>query len=105
MQPTLFGPIEPSDPKLGSRPPNPSRVPRHDNESDEPETTLFGLVETKAQSRRRAQRIVRLIGTIEEAPAILACYENDIRLLVYFIELGTTGTLTPNARDGRLGFV
>jgi len=104
MQPTLFGPLEPSN-QVGAGRPKPYRVPRHYNEPDEPETTLFGLVETKAQARRRAQRIVRLIGTIEEAPEILACYENDIRTLEYFIERGTTGTLTPNDRDGLLRFV
>jgi hypothetical protein len=105
MQPTLFGPLEPSNPEVGSGRPKPNRVARHDNESDELVTTLFGLVETKAQARRRAQRIVRLIGTIEEGPEILACYENDIWMLEYFIERGTTGTLTPNDRDGLLRFV
>lgn len=105
MQPTLFAPLEPSSPEFRSGRPKPNRVPRHDNEPDEPETTLFGLVETKAQARRRAQRIVRLIGTIEEAPEILACYENDIRTLEYFIERGATDTLTPNDRDGLLRFV
>jgi hypothetical protein len=48
---------------------------------------------------------VRLIGAIEEAPEILACYENDIGTLEYFVERGTTGTLTPNDRDGLLRFV
>jgi hypothetical protein len=105
MQPTLFGPLEPPDRELEAGQSKPPRAPRRQNESDEPVATLFGFVETKAQARKRAQRLVRLIGIIEDAPETLACYENDIRTLEYFIERGTIGTLTPNDRDGLLRFV
>jgi hypothetical protein len=105
MQPTLFGPLESTNPELTSARPKPCRRPRYENEPDEPEATLFGPVETKAQARRRAQRMVRLIGAIEDTPETLACYENDIRTLEYFIERGSAGTLSPNDRDGLLRFV
>ncbi len=110
MQTTLFGPLEAKDRHSATVRGKPSRVsPSHTSrdqeESAEPEATLFGPVETKAQARKRAQRIVRLIGTIEEAPDILACYEGDITTLDYFIERGTNGTLSPNDHDGLRRFV
>jgi hypothetical protein len=105
MQHTLFGPLATSSPVHTEARPTSVPVSRRRGEPDEPELTLFGIVETKKQARIRAQRIVRLIGAIEDVPETLACYENDIRTLEYFIERSARGTLDPNDRDGLLRFV
>lgn len=67
--------------------------------------TLFGIVETKAQAHKRAQRIVRLIGALEDAPDALTSYENDIRVLEYFVERSAQVKLDPNDLDGYLRLV
>jgi hypothetical protein len=104
MQSNLFGPLEPSKKKDQPRYTRKEARPGN-SESNEPDVTLFGVVETKLQASKRAKRIVQLHGIIEGAPETLACYENDIRLLGYFIERATAVALTPNDRDGLLRFV
>jgi hypothetical protein len=98
MQQTLFETIE-------SRPAEPRRKPvtvkhRDSSEDAEPLQTLFGPVETKAQARKRAQRIVQLLGAIEEAPQAIQCCESHIEALEYFIERSLRVQLDPNDRDG-----
>jgi hypothetical protein len=61
---------------------------------------LFGLVETKAQARRRAKRIVQLSGAVEEAPGVISSCGNHIDTLRYFIERSLQVELHPNDRDG-----
>lgn len=62
--------------------------------------TLFGPIETKAQARKRAQRIVHLLGAIEEAPQAIRCCESHTEALEYFIERSLQVQLDPNDRDG-----
>jgi hypothetical protein len=104
MQSNLFGPFEPSQKKDKPRYTRKEARPGN-SESNEPDVTLFGVVETKLQASKRAKRIVQLLGLIEGAPETFACYENDIRALAYFIERATAAALTPNDRDGLLRFV
>lgn len=71
----------------------------------EPERTLFGLVETKRQARKRAQEIVRLIDAIETAPEAIAYREQHIESLAYFIERSRKVKLDPNDLDGLVRMV
>src|SRR5260370_40570817 len=68
-------------------------------EDEEPLQTLFGRVETKAQSRRRAKRIVQLGGAIEDGPEAIRCCESHIDALQYFIQRSLQVELDPNDRD------
>lgn len=71
----------------------------------EPERTLFGIVETKAQARKRAQEMVRLIGAIEDAPVAIQYREQHIDALCYFIERSKKVELDPNDLDGLVRMV
>ncbi len=71
----------------------------------EPECTLFGIVETKAQARKRAQQLVRLIGAIEEAPEAMQSRAEHIDTLAYFIERSRQVALDPNDLDGLIRMV
>jgi hypothetical protein len=97
MQQTLFGYCETTGGKARTRPIS-KRSPQIDE--GEPLRTLFGLVETKAQARRRAKRIVQLLGAIEDAPDVMSSCENHIDILRYFIERSLQVELHPDDRDG-----
>jgi hypothetical protein len=94
----LFTPIDrefPTNPAKRTRAPQPT----------EPERTLFGIVETKAQARKRAQEIVRLIEAVEDAPEATRCRSEHIDALAYFIERSKKVALDPNDLDGLLRMV
>lgn len=78
-----------------------TRAPR----PTEPERTLFGIVETKAQARKRAQEMVRLIGAVEDAPEAMQCRAEHIDALAYFIERSKNVALDPNDLDGLIRMV
>ncbi len=97
MQQTLFGPCK--NPWGKARTRSISKR-RQQIDEGEPLLTLFGLVETKAQARRRAKRIVQLLGAIEDAPEAIRSCKNHIDTLQYFIERSVQVKLDPNDRDG-----
>lgn len=74
-------------------------------EPTEPEHTLFGIVETKTQARKRAQEMVRLIGAIDDAPVAIECRAEHIAALAYFIERSNKVALDPNDLDGLMRMV
>ncbi len=98
MQPTLFGPTDAT--QAGKK--QKIRIPRRCSnlDDDEPIQTLFGLLETKAQARRRARRIVRLLGAIEDAPKAIQCCQYHVDILEYFIQRSLSMQLDANDRDG-----
>lgn len=65
----------------------------------EPLRTLFGIVETKAQARRRAREIVRLLGAVEDAPQAIDCRSGQIETLQYFVERSHNVALDLNDLD------
>jgi hypothetical protein len=98
MQQALF-----EDVKLLDREPQPRREPAKRSrpaETAEPKRTLFGVIETKTQARKRAQEIVRLIGAVEDAPAAIECNHSHIHVLAYFIERSERAALDLNDLDG-----
>ncbi len=97
MQQTLFGSCENTCGKARTRS---ISKRRQQIDEGEPLLTLFGLVETKAQARRRAKRIVQLLGAIEDAPEAIRSCKNHIDTLRYFIERSLQVKLDPNDRDG-----
>ncbi len=106
MQHTLFGtlPDTPLADEQEQVPAGPkSRTARKDpSQRSEPKQTLFGIVETKAQARKRAQEIVRLLGAVEDAPEAIACRRAHIETTDYFIDRSNGIALDPNDRDGLL---
>jgi hypothetical protein len=97
MQQTLFGSWEGK--RTHTKPCSIAKR-RAQTEDEEPTQTLFGPVETKSQARRRAKRIVQLLGAIEDGPEAIRSCENHIDTLQYFIERSLQVELDPNDRDG-----
>src|SRR5947209_6577463 len=104
MQSSLFGAIDPGRHERVTKPQK-SKAAKSRPDPGEPELTLFGGSETKAQARKRARRISHLVHFLREAPLALTCFENDIHTLDYFIERGADCALTPADLDGLLRFV
>jgi hypothetical protein len=78
----------------------PQKQIRHRRESpDEPVQTLFGIVETKAQARRRAREIVRLLGAVEDAPQAIDCRTAQIDTIQYFVDRSQQIALDLNDLD------
>ncbi len=98
MQQTLFGPRDATHAGEKQKISIPRRCSNPDD--DEPIQTLFGLLETKAQARRRARRIVRLLGAIEDAPEAIQCCQYHVDMLEYFIQRSLSMQLDANDRDG-----
>jgi hypothetical protein len=68
-------------------------------EAEEPVQTLFGVVETKAQARRRAREIVRLLGAVEDAPETIDTRAGQIETLQYFVDRSKRIALDLNDLD------
>ena len=66
---------------------------------EEPVPGLFGVIETKAQARRRAREIVRLLGAVEDAPEAIECRAGQIDALEYFVERSNEVALSLNDLD------
>ncbi len=103
MQETLFECTEsPREERKGRT----SQDKRHEStKCTEPVQGLFGPVENKAQARKRAQRIVVLLGAIAEAPQAIHCCNSHIEALEYFIDKSLRVQLDPNDRDGLLRLI
>jgi hypothetical protein len=106
MQASLFGdtvpPVSQEDTHHELRPEK--KTKRRREIAEEPEHTLFGIAETKAQARRRAREIVQLLGAIEDAPQALECRAGQIETLQYFVDRSKEIALSLNDLDslGRL---
>src|SRR5579885_1935414 len=101
MQRALF-PETPSPSKVCKQPKNRKVRRRQDSGLT---MTLFGPLESKSESARRARKIVELLGFIEEAPEAIHCCEHDVWMLSYFIERSEQKLLDPNDRDGLIRLV
>lgn len=105
MQPTLFGAfaVEPSAPRRESGPTERRRA--RETTETELEQTLFEPVESRAQARQRAQRMVQLHAAINDAPEAIASCRYHGEILDYFIARSANAELDPNDRDGLLRLV
>lgn len=98
MQASLFTDTESQPPlKHGSQPERQTTRPREP--VDEPVRTLFGVVETKAQARRRAREIVRLLNAVEDAPEAIESRVAHIEALQYFVDRSNNIALDLNDLD------
>lgn len=98
MQASLFDDaISQIDEKHGSQPEK--QIKRRRESAEEPVRTLFGVVETKAQARRRAREMARLLSAIEDAPEALECRASQIEALQYFMDRSKKVALDLNDLD------
>lgn len=64
------------------------------------ELTLFGFIESKTETKQRAERISLLISRIEDAPDERKCIRSHYVTSKYFIDKAKAKKLDPNDYDG-----
>lgn len=98
MQASLFADTE-SQPALKHESQPQRQTTRQGEPVDEPVRTLFGIVETKTQARRRAREIVRLLGAVEDAPEAIESSAGHIETIQYFVDRSNKIALDLNDLD------
>ena len=98
MQASLFDDaLLQADIEHGSQPKK--QIKRRRESPEEPVRTLFGVVETKAQARRRAREIVRLLGAVGDAPEAIQSHAGHIETIQYFVDRSQQIALDLNDLD------
>jgi hypothetical protein len=63
------------------------------------EVTLFGVIETKTETRDRAKRLAELYASLRDAPGAIACRQEQTMDLQYFIDRSRKRRMGPNDWD------
>ena len=64
------------------------------------EVTLFGVIETKTETRDRAKRLAELYASLRDAPGAIGCRKGHTMDLQYFIDRSRKRRMGPNDWDG-----
>lgn len=64
------------------------------------ELTLFGVIESKTEAKKRAERISLLVSRIADGPDDRKCIRSQYNQITYFITKAKAKKMDPNEHDG-----